>query len=60
MGGDGTYDITGFLTVYRDQLEIYPVKIEHHGGKYVLIGDLNDDGELNIADVNYLIDIILY
>lgn len=60
VGGDGTYDITGFLTVYRDQLEIYPVKIEHHGGKYVLIGDLNDDGELNIADVNYLIDIILY
>ena len=60
VGGDGTYDITGFLTVYKGQLEIYPVKIEHHGGRYVLVGDLNDDGELNIADVNCLIDIILF
>lgn len=60
VGGDGTYDITGFLTVYRDQLEIYPVKIEHHGGKYVLIGDVNGDGEVNIADVNCIINLILW
>ena len=60
VGGDGTYDITGFLTVFRGQLEIYPVKIEHHGGQYVLIGDVNGDGEVNIADVNCIINLILW
>ena len=59
VAGDGTYDITGFLTVYNGQLEFFPIKIEPHGGKYVLFGDLNGDGELNIADVNCLINIIL-
>lgn len=59
VGGDGTYDIIGFVTVYRGQIEIYPVKISHHGGHYVLTGDINGDGELNIADVNCIIDYIL-
>ncbi len=57
------WDIDGFLTVYRNNLELYPVKIAHHyssmplpGGKY----DVNQDGEVTIADVNLLIDIIFY
>ena len=59
VGGDGTYDIIGFVSVYKGMIEIIPIKIVHHGGKYVLIGDVNGDGELNIADVNAIIDIIL-
>ena len=59
VGGDGTYDIIGFVSVYKGMIEIIPIKIVHHGGKYVLIGDVNGDGELNIADVNEIIDIIL-
>ena len=59
VGGDGTYDIIGFVSVYKGMIEIIPIKIVHHGGKYVLIGDVNWDGELNIADVNVIIDLIL-
>ena len=59
VGGDGTYDVIGFVSVYRERIEIIPIKIVHHGGKYVLIGDVNGDGELNIADVNVIIDLIL-
>ena len=59
VGGDGIYDIIGFVSVYKGMIEIIPIKIVHHGGKYVLIGDVNGDGELNIADVNAIIDLIL-
>lgn len=59
VGGDNTYDVIGFVMVYQGQVEIYPTEILHRGGKYVLIGDVNDDGEVNIADVNHLIKIIL-
>ena len=59
VGGDGTYDIIGFVSIYKDRIEIIPIKIVHHCGKYVLIGDVNGDGELNIADVNVIIDLIL-
>ena len=59
VGGDGTYDIIGFVSVYKGMIEIIPIKIVYHCGKYVLIGDVNGDGELNIADVNVIIDLIL-
>ena len=59
VGGDGTYDVIGFVAVYRGQIEIIPIQIVEHGGRYVLIGDVNDDGEVNIADVNYIINLIL-
>ena len=59
IGGDGTYDISGFLMLYKEQLELCPVLIEYHDGQYVLVGDVNEDGELNIADVNCIIRYIL-
>ena len=59
VGGDGTCDVIGFVAVYRGQIEIIPIQIVEHGGRYVLIGDVNDDGEVNIGDVNYIINLIL-
>ncbi len=55
---DDTYYIEGFLTIYRGELEFYPIVIE---GPIIpfLPGDVNGDGEVNIADINALIDIIL-
>ena len=55
--GHGRYYIEGFLTIYKGQMELYPVKIIKHGA--CLFGDINGDGEVNIADINALIDIIL-
>ena len=54
---DGKYYVEGFLTVYRNELEFYPILIK--GGPEPIKGDVNGDGEVNIADVNCLIDIIL-
>ena len=59
---DATYDIWGFLTLYRYDLELYPTRIVKHGygipwpiddPRYF---DVNGDGEVTIADVNWLID----
>ena len=55
---EGTYDIIGFITVYNGRIEIYPIKIVHHVNPYNNY-DVNGDGEINIADVNYIIEIIL-
>ena len=54
---DGKYYVEGFLTVYRDALEFYPILIK--GGLEPVRGDVNGDGEVNIADVNCVIDVIL-
>lgn len=51
-----TYTIEGFLTVYRGQLELYPILVDGGDG---IAGDVNGDDEVSIADVNALIDIIL-
>ena len=49
--------VEGFLTVYKGELELYPIKFA--GGDCGIKGDVNNDGEINIADINALIDIIL-
>lgn len=59
---NATYDIWGFLTIYRDEMELFPIKIVRHGtgeGCFVRRYDVNDDGEVTIADVNLVIDYIL-
>ena len=48
--------VEGFLTVYSEELELYPSKVI---GGYGLKGDVNNDREINIADINALIDMIL-
>lgn len=51
-----THYIEGFLTVYRGTLELYPIPVN----KPVFPkGDVNGDGEVTIADVNALLQIIL-
>ena len=47
--------VEGFVSVYNDVLEFFPIRVK---GGY-LKGDVNGDGEVNIADVNCLIDVIL-
>ncbi len=45
--------VEGFLTVYNNELEFYPTRVGN------LKGDVNGDGEVNIADVNCVIKVIL-
>ena len=54
--GEMKWNVSGFLTVFNNQLELYPVEITSAGGATHIIGDLNFDGELNVADVNALVD----
>ena len=60
---DEEHDVWGFLTVYRGLLEFYPISVDKDPGEPVtppfLKGDVNGDGEVNIADVNALVDIIM-
>lgn len=52
-----TYDVEGFLSIYKNEREIFPIKVTKHGT--FLKGDVNGDGSVNISDVNVLINIIL-
>ena len=52
------YYVEGFLTVYSDEMELFPTKVLYGPG-YGIKGDVNNDGEINIGDVNALIDLIL-
>lgn len=51
-----THYIEGFLTVYRGTLELYPIPVTTSAYPR---GDVNGDGEVTIADVNALLQIIL-
>ena len=52
-----TYDVEGFLSIYKNEREILPIKVTEHGS--FLKGDVNGDGSVNISDINVLISIIL-
>jgi len=54
-----TYDVRAFVTVYKSIIELYPISVVEHGGTSGLRGDVNEDGEVTIADVNAVIDLIL-
>ena len=47
---EDTY-VEGFLTVYKGELELYPIPSNPN--------DVNKDGEVNISDINMVIDSIL-
>ena len=56
-----TYDVEGFLSFYMDKLELFPTMICPHN--FIphprCRWDVNGDGEVTIADINCIIDIIL-
>lgn len=57
-----TFYVEGFLTVYNNMLELYPIKVVRDNPptpECGIKGDVNGDGEINIGDINALIDIIL-
>lgn len=55
---EAQYDIKCFLTVYKQELELYPVEITKVGGD-IVIGDTNNDGKVDITDVNNVINMML-
>ena len=57
---DGTYNMKGFIALYAGKYEFFPTQIDIHGeGKDYSSCDFNEDGEINIADVNALINFII-
>ena len=58
---DATYDVWGFLNVYKGEMELYPVRIVRHGSGDVPDNpyDVNGDGEVTLADVNCIVDRII-
>ena len=53
LKADKLYDVIGFLATSS---KIFPIEIIEHDHPY---GDVNGDGEVNIADANSIIDVIL-
>ncbi len=51
-----THYVEGFLTIFRGELELYPTLID--GDDCGMKGDVNNDGEIGLADINALINII--
>ena len=49
--------VEGFLTVYRGELELYPIPVTPPTPDNPF--DVNKDGEVNISDINMVIDSIL-
>ena len=56
---DETHNIWGFLTLYKNEREFYPISIDKDPDIQILKGDVNGDGEVTIADANIVISIIL-
>ena len=60
---NATYDVEGFMDVYKGEMELSPTMICYHG--YPSIPDpehrwdINGDGEVTIADINCIIDNIV-
>ncbi len=52
------FDVTCFLTVYKEKLQLYPVEVSEIGTPGMK-GDVNGDGKVEIDDVNALINILL-
>lgn len=53
------FDVKCFLTVYNQELELYPVEITKVGGVEYKTGDVNGDGEIDVRDINIIINIML-
>lgn len=56
---DGTYNVIGFVEFFDSDISIRAGLITPHGGYDLASVDINGDGELSLADVNELIELIL-
>ena len=55
---EAQYDIKCFLTVYKQELELYPVEITKVGGD-LIPGDVDGNGSVGVEDVNAVINVML-
>lgn len=53
-----TYDVECFVTLFKDEIELYPVAFKGQEDPYAP-GDVDGDGAVDISDVNILINIVL-
>lgn len=51
-----TFTLTGFVALYKSQLQLIPVELKSEGG---ILGDVNGDGIVNVSDVTALVNTIL-
>ena len=54
-----TLDVIAILGKVNGAMVAYPCEVIHHGSHSITRGDINEDGEVNIGDVNLLIDQLL-
>lgn len=52
-----TYDVEGTVTVYNEKPQLYIIKVTEAAAG--LVGDVDEDGNVNITDVTALIDMLL-
>ncbi len=52
------YDIVGVVTIYHDEPEVYIISATEVSSQ-TLVGDVDEDGNVNITDVTALIDMLL-
>ncbi|MBQ1737545.1 MAG: dockerin type I repeat-containing protein, partial [Muribaculaceae bacterium] len=52
------YDIVGIVTIYHDEPQVYIISATEVSGQ-TLVGDVDEDGNVNITDVTALIDMLL-
>lgn len=55
----GTFDVEGFLGLFNGAMQIFPISIKKHGVPTYDLCDVNLDGEVTVADVNLVIEVIL-
>lgn len=54
-----TYDVIGIATIYHEKAQLYIISMTEVEDVTVLIGDVNEDGNIDITDVTLLISAVL-
>ena len=54
---DGTYDVTCFVSLHNDVVQLYPVAFG--GDEPAVRGDLSGDGVVDVDDLNLVINMML-
>lgn len=54
-----TFDVKCFVTIFKEEVELYPVEIKDNAPAPGLKGDVNNDGVVDVSDLNVLLNIVL-